>query len=113
MVSVFCACEAARDVLRLIYFVAEENVVHSNIHIILKCLTSFWIECRLFGIHKTCLCSDAYLNISCFSEDLLKVDGMDMKLSEPVTAAHLISAAKLGNSKADAVLKKGQTTKQT
>lgn len=35
-----------------------------------------------------------------------------MKLSEPVTAAHLINAAKLGNSKADAVLNKGQRTKQ-
>lgn len=40
------------------------------------------------------------------------VEGMDMKLEEPITAAHLISAAKLGNSKADAVLNKGQSTKQ-
>lgn len=39
-------------------------------------------------------------------EDLLKVEGMDMKLAEPITAAHLISAAKLGNAKADAVLNK-------
>ncbi|XP_068176717.1 bifunctional UDP-N-acetylglucosamine 2-epimerase/N-acetylmannosamine kinase isoform X1 [Antennarius striatus] len=37
-------------------------------------------------------------------EDLLKVEGMDMKLSETITAAHLISAARLGNSKADDVL---------
>lgn len=36
-----------------------------------------------------------------------------MKVSEPITAAHLINAAKLGNSKADAVLNKGQITKQT
>uniref|UniRef100_A0A3Q2VJE9 Glucosamine (UDP-N-acetyl)-2-epimerase/N-acetylmannosamine kinase n=2 Tax=Haplochromini TaxID=319058 RepID=A0A3Q2VJE9_HAPBU len=42
-------------------------------------------------------------------EDLLKVEGMDMKLSEPITAAHLISAAKMGNSKADAVLTKAAT----
>ncbi|KAM4751176.1 bifunctional UDP-N-acetylglucosamine 2-epimerase/N-acetylmannosamine kinase isoform 2-T4 [Anableps anableps] len=39
-------------------------------------------------------------------EDLLKVDGMDMKLAEPITAGHLISAAKNGNSKANAVLHK-------
>lgn len=44
----------------------------------------------------------------CLSEDLLKVEGMDMKLSEPITAAHLITAARLGNSKADAVLHKGK-----
>ncbi|XP_024914088.1 bifunctional UDP-N-acetylglucosamine 2-epimerase/N-acetylmannosamine kinase isoform X2 [Cynoglossus semilaevis] len=42
-------------------------------------------------------------------EDLLKVEGMDMKLSEPITAAHLITAARLGNSKADAVLHKAST----
>uniref|UniRef100_A0A8D3D6A7 Glucosamine (UDP-N-acetyl)-2-epimerase/N-acetylmannosamine kinase n=1 Tax=Scophthalmus maximus TaxID=52904 RepID=A0A8D3D6A7_SCOMX len=42
-------------------------------------------------------------------EDLLKVEGMDMKLSEPVTAGHLINAARLGNSKADAVLNKACT----
>ncbi|KAM9314376.1 bifunctional UDP-N-acetylglucosamine 2-epimerase/N-acetylmannosamine kinase isoform 2-T2 [Pholidichthys leucotaenia] len=41
--------------------------------------------------------------------DLLKVEGMDMKLSEPVTAAHLIGAAKMGNSKAAAVLNKAST----
>uniref|UniRef100_A0A7N6BGK2 UDP-N-acetylglucosamine 2-epimerase domain-containing protein n=1 Tax=Anabas testudineus TaxID=64144 RepID=A0A7N6BGK2_ANATE len=41
--------------------------------------------------------------------DLLKVEGMDMKVSEPITAAHLINAAKLGNSKADAVLNKAAT----
>ncbi|XP_029001398.1 bifunctional UDP-N-acetylglucosamine 2-epimerase/N-acetylmannosamine kinase isoform X3 [Betta splendens] len=42
-------------------------------------------------------------------EDLLKVEGMDMKLSEPITAAHLINAAKLGNPKANAVLNKAAT----
>uniref|UniRef100_A0A3Q3SES2 Glucosamine (UDP-N-acetyl)-2-epimerase/N-acetylmannosamine kinase n=1 Tax=Mastacembelus armatus TaxID=205130 RepID=A0A3Q3SES2_9TELE len=42
-------------------------------------------------------------------EDLLKVDGMDMKLSEQVTAAHLIDAARLGNSKADAILNRAST----
>ncbi|XP_028301028.1 bifunctional UDP-N-acetylglucosamine 2-epimerase/N-acetylmannosamine kinase isoform X2 [Gouania willdenowi] len=42
-------------------------------------------------------------------EDLLKVEGMDMKLSEPITAVHLISAAKMGNSKADTVLNKAST----
>uniref|UniRef100_A0A671UXU0 Glucosamine (UDP-N-acetyl)-2-epimerase/N-acetylmannosamine kinase n=1 Tax=Sparus aurata TaxID=8175 RepID=A0A671UXU0_SPAAU len=42
-------------------------------------------------------------------EDLLKVEGMDMKHSEPITAAHLINAARLGNSKADAVLNKAST----
>lgn len=50
--------------------------------------------------------------VLCLSEDLLKVEGTDMKISEPVTAAHLINAARLGNSKADAVLSKGQSTKQ-
>lgn len=53
-------------------------------------------------------------NISCvvcvFLEDLLKVDGLDMKISDPITAAHLISAARLGNSKANIVLNKGQHT---
>ena len=44
----------------------------------------------------------------CFTEDLLKVDGMDLKLSEPITAAHLINAAKMGNSRADAIMHKGQ-----
>ncbi|XP_015228155.1 PREDICTED: bifunctional UDP-N-acetylglucosamine 2-epimerase/N-acetylmannosamine kinase isoform X3 [Cyprinodon variegatus] len=39
-------------------------------------------------------------------EDQLMVDGMEMKLSEQITAAHLISAARNGNSKADAVLHK-------
>ncbi|XP_032419163.1 bifunctional UDP-N-acetylglucosamine 2-epimerase/N-acetylmannosamine kinase isoform X3 [Xiphophorus hellerii] len=39
-------------------------------------------------------------------EELLKMDGMDAKLAEPITAAHLISAAKNGNSKANAVLDK-------
>lgn len=47
-----------------------------------------------------------------FSEELLKVEGMDIKFEEPITAAHLIDAARLGNSKADAVLNKGQSTKQ-
>uniref|UniRef100_A0A672JL48 UDP-N-acetylglucosamine 2-epimerase domain-containing protein n=1 Tax=Salarias fasciatus TaxID=181472 RepID=A0A672JL48_SALFA len=42
-------------------------------------------------------------------EDLLKVEGVDMKLSEPITAAHLISAARMGNSKADAILNKAAT----
>lgn len=53
-------------------------------------------------------------NISCvvcvFLEDLLKVDGLDMKISDPITAAHLINAARLGNSKANIVLNKGQHT---
>lgn len=38
---------------------------------------------------------------------MLKKEGMDLKLSEPITAAHLINAARMGNSKADAVLYKG------
>uniref|UniRef100_A0A667WKS3 Glucosamine (UDP-N-acetyl)-2-epimerase/N-acetylmannosamine kinase n=1 Tax=Myripristis murdjan TaxID=586833 RepID=A0A667WKS3_9TELE len=42
-------------------------------------------------------------------EDLLKVEGMDMKLVEPVTAVHLINAARLGNSKAEAVLNTAST----
>lgn len=54
-------------------------------------------------------------NISCvvcvFLEDLLKVDGLDMKISDPITAAHLINAARLGNSKANIVLNKGQHTR--
>lgn len=36
-----------------------------------------------------------------------------MKLTEPITAAHLINAAKLGNCEADAVLNKGQSTKHS
>lgn len=47
-----------------------------------------------------------------FSEDLLTVEGMDRKLMEPITAAHLINAAKLGNSKAEAVLNKGESQKR-
>lgn len=46
----------------------------------------------------------------CGSEDMLKVEGIDMKLSEPITAGHLISAARSGNSKAEAVLNKGERT---
>ncbi|XP_061578027.1 bifunctional UDP-N-acetylglucosamine 2-epimerase/N-acetylmannosamine kinase isoform X2 [Cololabis saira] len=42
-------------------------------------------------------------------EDLLKVDGMDLKLSEPITAAHLINAARMGNSRADAIMHKAST----
>jgi len=55
-------------------------------------------------IHLTCV-------MVCYTEDLLKIEGMDNKLSEPITAAHLISASRMGNSKADAVLHKGQNTK--
>lgn len=62
---------------------------------------------------STAYLSYALYNVTfCFSADLLKVEGMDMKVSEPINAAHLINAAKLGNSKADAVLNKGQVTKQ-
>ncbi|XP_043970543.1 bifunctional UDP-N-acetylglucosamine 2-epimerase/N-acetylmannosamine kinase isoform X2 [Gambusia affinis] len=39
-------------------------------------------------------------------DELLKMDGMDVKLAEPITAAHLISAASNGNSKANDVLHK-------
>ncbi|XP_068448493.1 bifunctional UDP-N-acetylglucosamine 2-epimerase/N-acetylmannosamine kinase isoform X3 [Clinocottus analis] len=42
-------------------------------------------------------------------EDLLMVEGMDKKLPEPITAAHLITAARLGNYKAEAVLNKAST----
>ncbi|XP_054459677.1 bifunctional UDP-N-acetylglucosamine 2-epimerase/N-acetylmannosamine kinase isoform X2 [Anoplopoma fimbria] len=42
-------------------------------------------------------------------EDLLKVDGMDMKLTEQITAAHLINAARLGNQNAYDVLNKAST----
>ncbi|KAG7458946.1 hypothetical protein MATL_G00225960 [Megalops atlanticus] len=38
-------------------------------------------------------------------EDLLLVEGMSLKKEEPVSAIDLINAARLGNSKADAVLK--------
>lgn len=40
-------------------------------------------------------------------EDLLKMEGM--KIVEPITAAHLITAAKMGNSKAQAILNKAST----
>ncbi|XP_074022159.1 bifunctional UDP-N-acetylglucosamine 2-epimerase/N-acetylmannosamine kinase isoform X3 [Numenius arquata] len=38
-------------------------------------------------------------------EDLLLVEGMSMKKEEVVSAAHLIQAAKLGNTKADSILR--------
>ncbi|XP_009950459.1 PREDICTED: bifunctional UDP-N-acetylglucosamine 2-epimerase/N-acetylmannosamine kinase isoform X3 [Leptosomus discolor] len=38
-------------------------------------------------------------------EDLLLVEGMSMKKEEVVSAAHLIQAAKLGNAKADSILR--------
>ncbi|XP_020787052.1 bifunctional UDP-N-acetylglucosamine 2-epimerase/N-acetylmannosamine kinase isoform X1 [Boleophthalmus pectinirostris] len=40
-------------------------------------------------------------------EDMLKMEGM--KMVEPVSAIHLISAAKMGNSKAQAILNKAST----
>lgn len=42
-------------------------------------------------------------------EDLLKVEGMELKIVEPVTAAHLINAARIGNSKADQILRTAGT----
>uniref|UniRef100_A0A8D0H180 Glucosamine (UDP-N-acetyl)-2-epimerase/N-acetylmannosamine kinase n=1 Tax=Sphenodon punctatus TaxID=8508 RepID=A0A8D0H180_SPHPU len=42
-------------------------------------------------------------------EDLLLVEGMSLKKQETVTAAHLIQAAKLGNAKADDVLRTAGT----
>ncbi|NXL45750.1 GLCNE kinase, partial [Podilymbus podiceps] len=42
-------------------------------------------------------------------EDLLLVEGMSMKEEEVVSAAHLIQAAKLGNAKADSILKTAGT----
>ncbi|XP_010023032.1 PREDICTED: bifunctional UDP-N-acetylglucosamine 2-epimerase/N-acetylmannosamine kinase isoform X2 [Nestor notabilis] len=42
-------------------------------------------------------------------EDLLLVEGMSMKKEEVVSAAHLIQAAKLGNSKADSILRTAGT----
>ncbi|KAM6972208.1 bifunctional UDP-N-acetylglucosamine 2-epimerase/N-acetylmannosamine kinase [Aplochiton taeniatus] len=42
-------------------------------------------------------------------EDLLKVEGQDMKVVEPVSAVHLINAARLGNAKAEAVLQTAAT----
>lgn len=48
----------------------------------------------------------------CLSEDLLKVEGLNIKQAEPITAIHLINAARLGNNSADAVLNKGQSTNQ-
>lgn len=41
------------------------------------------------------------------AEDLLFTEGMTLKKEEPVNAIHLINAARLGNSKADAVLRTG------
>ncbi|XP_066576332.1 bifunctional UDP-N-acetylglucosamine 2-epimerase/N-acetylmannosamine kinase [Amia ocellicauda] len=38
-------------------------------------------------------------------EDLLVMEGMSLKNEEPVSAAHLISAARWGNSKAEAILR--------
>uniref|UniRef100_A0A8D0EHB6 Glucosamine (UDP-N-acetyl)-2-epimerase/N-acetylmannosamine kinase n=1 Tax=Strix occidentalis caurina TaxID=311401 RepID=A0A8D0EHB6_STROC len=42
-------------------------------------------------------------------EDLLLVEGMSMKKEEVVSAAHLIQAAKLGNAKADSILRTAGT----
>ncbi|XP_041641663.1 bifunctional UDP-N-acetylglucosamine 2-epimerase/N-acetylmannosamine kinase-like [Cheilinus undulatus] len=42
-------------------------------------------------------------------EELLKVEGLDMQLAEPITAAHLFAAAKQGNSSAVAVINKAST----
>ncbi|XP_033976428.1 bifunctional UDP-N-acetylglucosamine 2-epimerase/N-acetylmannosamine kinase isoform X2 [Trematomus bernacchii] len=42
-------------------------------------------------------------------EDLLKVEGLNIKQAEPITAIHLINAARLGNNSADAVLNKAST----
>ncbi|XP_060920453.1 bifunctional UDP-N-acetylglucosamine 2-epimerase/N-acetylmannosamine kinase-like isoform X2 [Labrus mixtus] len=42
-------------------------------------------------------------------EEQLKVEGRDLKLAEPITALHLFSAAKQGNSEAEAVLNKAST----
>ncbi|XP_040435478.1 bifunctional UDP-N-acetylglucosamine 2-epimerase/N-acetylmannosamine kinase isoform X3 [Falco naumanni] len=43
------------------------------------------------------------------TEDLLLVEGMSMKKEEVVSAAHLIQAAKLGNTKADSILRTAGT----
>lgn len=43
-----------------------------------------------------------------FSDDLLLVEGMSMKEEEIVSAAHLIQAAKLGNTKAESILRTGE-----
>ncbi|XP_006629788.2 bifunctional UDP-N-acetylglucosamine 2-epimerase/N-acetylmannosamine kinase isoform X2 [Lepisosteus oculatus] len=42
-------------------------------------------------------------------EDLLVVEGMSLKNEDPVSAIHLITAAKMGNSKAEAILKTAGT----
>ncbi|KAM6391777.1 bifunctional UDP-N-acetylglucosamine 2-epimerase/N-acetylmannosamine kinase isoform 2-T2 [Rhynochetos jubatus] len=42
-------------------------------------------------------------------EDMLLVEGMSMKKEEVVSAAHLIQAAKLGNTKADSILRTAGT----
>uniref|UniRef100_A0A8C2TL77 Bifunctional UDP-N-acetylglucosamine 2-epimerase/N-acetylmannosamine kinase n=1 Tax=Coturnix japonica TaxID=93934 RepID=A0A8C2TL77_COTJA len=42
-------------------------------------------------------------------EDLLLVEGMSMKIEEVVSAAHLIQAAKLGNTKAEGILRTAGT----
>lgn len=46
------------------------------------------------------------------TEDLLLVEGMSVKKEEVVSAAHLIQAAKLGNSKADSILRTGENAAQ-
>lgn len=42
------------------------------------------------------------------TEDLLLVEGMSVKKEEVVSAVHLIQAAKLGNAKADNILRTGK-----
>ena len=51
-----------------------------------------------------CLCVDGVS----VPEDLLIVEGVEMKKVEAVSAVHLIHAAQQGNSRAQAVLKTGQ-----
>lgn len=49
----------------------------------------------------------------CFGspEELLEVEGMvDLKKAESISAIHLINAARLGNRKAEAVLRTGGST---
>lgn len=66
------------------------------------------MSCQRHGYSTSSQTRTSILFVLCLSEDMLKVEGMDMKISEPITAAHLINAARLGNSRANGVLSKGR-----
>ena len=56
-----------------------------------------------------CVCVCVCECVHVCAEDQLFTEGMALKKEEPVSAVHLINAARLGNPKADAVLRTGMS----